>query len=231
MNIYAISDLHFGEAAGKDMDLFGEKWLNHKEKIINNWKTIVTDNDIVLMSGDTSWATSLEDAKADLDEISNLPGRKVISRGNHDYWWKSLYKLNNLYENIFFIQNETIFEIDNITICATKGYLCPNDYKFNKADEKIYKREVARLKLALSSASKKNTEYIILLLHYPPTNDKLETSGFIELINKYNVKKVIYGHLHGKRYYKDGLQGVYNRVDYILASSDYLDFKPRLVNL
>ncbi|OGO82961.1 MAG: serine/threonine protein phosphatase [Clostridiales bacterium GWD2_32_19] len=231
MNIYAISDLHFGEATGKGMDLFGEKWVKHKEKIINNWETMVSDDDIVLMSGDTSWATSLEDAKADLNTISNLPGRKIISRGNHDYWWKSLYTLNNLYENIVFIQNENICEIDNITICATKGYTSPNDYKFSNADEKIYKRELARLKLALSSASKKNSEYIILLLHYPPTNDKLEQSEFIQLINKYNVKKVIYGHLHGKNYYKDGLQGVYNGVEYILASSDYLDFKPKRIKI
>jgi len=119
--------------------------------------------------------------------------------------------------------------MDDIAICATKGYLCPNDDKFSRADEKIYKRELERLKIALKATSKKNVKFTVLLLHYPPTNDKLEVSEFIKIIEMYNVNKVVYGHLHGRSYYKDGLQGVHNGVEYMLTSADYLNFKPKLV--
>ncbi len=230
MNIYAISDLHFGTAINKSMDKFGDTWVGHKEKIIENWKNTVSDQDYVLIAGDVSWATRTEDAEHDLAIIDKLPGHKIISRGNHDYWWKSVNRLNNMFKTIKFIKNDNTFQInDDIIICGTRGWICPNEYKFNKDDKKIYKREVDRLNLCLSAATKKNNENIILLLHYPPTNDKLEMSEFTELIKKYRVKKVIYGHLHGKTSFKEGLQGEVDGTEYFLTSADYLEFSPRLI--
>lgn len=224
MKIYAIADLHFSNGVNKSMNRFGENWISHDKKIMNNWNKKVNSNDYVLIAGDISWATTFDDAKIDLELIDKLPGKKIISRGNHDYWWKSLNKLNNSFNSIKFIQSDVNIEVDNYIICGTRGWISPNEYKFNKQDKKIYERELKRLDYILNVCNNKSEKDIILMLHYPPTNEKLEMTGFVEIINKYNVKKVIYGHLHGQDSFKEGLKGNYNNVEYILTSSDYLNF-------
>ena len=225
MSLYAIGDLHFSTAVNKPMDVFGDNWDNHQEKIINNWKEVISDEDTVLVLGDTSWAMNMNEAKADLDIINNLPGKKVFIKGNHDYWWSSLNKLKKAYEEISFLQN-TYYKYENIGICGSRGWLCPNEVKFDEDDEKIYKREQLRIKMSLDAAKKDGCEEFIVITHYPPTNDKLQPSGFTEIYEEYNVKKVIYGHLHGREFFDMGLKGERNGVDYILASSDYINFKP-----
>ena len=225
MSLYAIGDLHFSTAVNKPMDVFGDNWDNHQEKIINNWKELISDEDTVLVLGDTSWAINMDEAKEDLDIINNLPGKKVFIKGNHDYWWSSLNKLKKAYEEISFLQN-TYYKYENIGICGSRGWLCPNEVKFDEDDEKIYKREQLRLKMSLDAAKKDGCEEFIVITHYPPTNDKLQPSGFTEIYEEYNVKKVIYGHLHGREFFDMGLKGERNGVDYILASSDYINFKP-----
>ncbi len=223
MTLYAIGDLHFGKAVNKPMDIFGQNWENHREKIIKNWIDTVGEEDTVLLVGDTSWGINLNQAIPDLEDIHQLAGNKILIKGNHDYWWSTLRKLNSLYESMYFLQNN-YYEYKEYAICGARGWLCPNETKFEEEDEKIYKREKERLKLSLDAAKKDGFEKIIVITHYPPTNDKLEESEFTKLYEEYKVEKVIYGHLHGKESFKGGLIGERNGVEYKLVSCDYTDF-------
>lgn len=223
MSLYAIGDLHFSTAVNKPMNIFGGNWDNHEYKIIESWKSKVKQEDIVLVLGDTSWGINLLEAKPDLDIINELPGNKFFIKGNHDYWWTTVTNLNKLYDNCKFIQTN-FYEYNDYAICGGRGWICPNDVKFDSKDEQIYKREENRIRISLEGARKKGYEKIIVITHYPPTNDKLEESIFTKLYEEYKVEKVIYGHLHGRESFKMGLKGIRNGVEYILASCDYLDF-------
>ncbi|KAB3530457.1 metallophosphoesterase [Alkaliphilus serpentinus] len=224
MALYAIADLHLSGSSQKPMDIFGSHWFLHHEKIKENWLAHVTDEDTVLIAGDISWSMKLNEAIVDLDWINNLPGRKILIRGNHDYWWSSISKLNSLYEEMHFLQNN-FYTYQDYGICGSRGWICPNDYKFTKDDEKIYLREINRLKFSLEAARKHHHQKLIVMLHYPPTNDLHEASLFTRLFEEYEVEKVIYGHLHGEESYHGGLKGIVNHVEYHLVSCDYLDFK------
>lgn len=223
MSLYAIGDLHFSTAVNKPMNIFGDNWDNHEEKIINSWKSKVNEEDTVLIVGDTSWAINMNEAEEDLNIIHNLPGKKIYVKGNHDYWWTTVAKLNKLYDDMSFLQNN-FYQYEEYAICGTRGWICPNDVKFTEDDEKIYKREAHRLKLSLDAAKKAEFKKIIVITHYPPTNDKLDPSLFTEIYESYGVEKVVYGHLHGKESFKMGLKGIRNEVEYNLVSCDYVDF-------
>ncbi|GKX28938.1 ser/threonine protein phosphatase [Vallitalea longa] len=226
--IYAIGDLHLGFSNDKPMNVFGKNWDKHYIKIKEDWERRVKDDDLVLVPGDISWAMKLEEAKKDIDFIKRLPGRKILVKGNHDYWWSSLNKVSTMYKELEFIQNNSIIYND-IAICGTRGWICPNKVKFTEDDEKLYYREVNRTKIALDNA-RKHADKIYVMTHFPPTNDKLEPSEFTKLYDEYNVDKVIYGHLHGKESFKMGLQGIRDDVEYILVSCDYLDFKLKIID-
>ncbi|CEI74073.1 MULTISPECIES: metallophosphoesterase [Romboutsia] len=224
MNLYAIGDLHFSTSVNKPMDVFGKNWIGHEEKLIEDWKEKVSDEDLVLVLGDTSWGINLDEARSDLDIIDNLPGKKIFIKGNHDYWWTTVTALNKQYDNMNFLQTN-FYEYKDYAICGGRGWICPNDFKFDENDAKIYKREENRIRISLEAAKKKGHTKFIVITHYPPTNDKLEESLFTKLYEEYKVEKVIYGHLHGKESFKMGLRGVRNGIEYILASCDYTDFK------
>lgn len=183
----------------------------------------INDKDTVLIAGDVSWSMKMEDGLADLEWIHNLPGRKIISKGNHDYWWGSISKLNNLYEDISFIQNN-FFSYEDYAICGTRGWTIPGD-KSSSHDIKIYNREQIRLKLSLDKAVSSGYSKIIVMIHYPPVNDKFEASNFTEIFEEYGVEKVIYGHLHGPSLNRV-FEGTYNGVEYIMTSCDYINFDP-----
>lgn len=223
MAIYSISDLHLSFGNNKPMDIFGTNWENHIEKIKKDWIKKVTNDDLVLLPGDFSWAMYLNDTYQDFEYLNNLPGKKLLLKGNHDYWWTTVTNLNKLYDNMKFLQTN-FYEYGEYAICGGRGWICPNDFKFDDNDEKIYKREENRIRLSLQAAKKKGYSKFIVITHYPPTNDKLEESLFTNLYEEYGVEKVIYGHLHGKESFKMGLKGVRNGVEYILASCDYTDF-------
>ena len=223
MSLYAIGDLHFSTSVNKPMNIFGDNWDNHEIKIIDSWRLKVKPEDTVLVLGDTSWGINLEEAKSDLDIISELPGQKFFVKGNHDYWWTTVTNLNKLYDNCKFMQTN-FYEYGEYAICGGRGWICPNDVKFDSKDEQIYKREENRIRISLEAARKNGYEKIIVVTHYPPTNDKLEESLFTRLYEEYKVEKVIYGHLHGRESFKMGLKGIRNGVEYILASCDYLNF-------
>jgi len=225
MGIFAISDLHLSFYNNKPMDIFGENWILHYEKIKKNWINCVKENDSVLIPGDISWAKNMNEFTTDIKFINSLPGKKFFVPGNHDYWWDSTAKLNKLYNNMVFIKN-SFYPFQDFALCGARGWLSPNDTHFTVNDEKIYKREVLRLKNSLEMAVGKGFSKIIVMLHYPPTNDKKENSLFIDIIKNYPVQKVIYGHLHGKESFYSSLMGVIDGIEYILVSADFLNFKP-----
>jgi predicted phosphohydrolase len=226
MSIYAIADLHLSFSAEKPMDIYGGEWVNHTEKVKQNWEAMIRDEDTVILPGDSSWALRFEEAKTDLKWISELPGKKVLIKGNHDLWWNSVGKLNALSENMFFLQN-TFYEAEGRAICGSRGWICPGDDAFTAQDEKIYLRELGRLRLSLEAAA--NAGYkgkIIGAIHFPPALDGFRRSGFTGLFEEFGVEKVVYGHLHGKDAYGNGLKGKRNNIEYILMSTDYLKCVP-----
>ena len=223
--IFAIGDLHFDYTKEKPMNIFGDNWENHEEKIIENWKKMVKDDDLVLLPGDISWALRLDTASLDLKRIDELPGIKIISKGNHDYWWSSLNKMNNLgYKTIHFIHNNS-FEYKNYSICGTRGWAARDSFEFSENDEKIYLREVQRLKNSLDSSVNKK---IIAMIHYPPFNQDLSLNEFSQMLTDYKVEKCVYGHLHGKGH-KFSYEGEMEGVDYNFVASDYLDFNLKII--
>lgn len=224
MGLFAISDLHLAFTQDKPMDIFGEKWCNHDEKIKQNWIEKVGEEDTVLIAGDISWSMKMEDGLKDLQWIHELPGKKIISKGNHDYWWGSIKKLNGLYEDINFVQNN-FFTYGEYAICGTRGWNPPSEGKYTEHDKKIYSREQIRLRLSLDNAVKAGYKKIIVMIHFPPVNDKFEESDFTKIFKEYNVEKVIYGHLHGpslRRVY----EGINDEIEYIMTSCDYINFDP-----
>ena len=225
MSLFAIADLHLSLAREKKMDIFGENWKDHDIKIEQNWRASVSCDDTVILGGDISWAMRLDEAVVDLDFIDKLPGRKIIHSGNHDYWWDSTSKLNGMFESISFLKNN-FFAYEDYAICGSRGWLCPNDSHFTTHDEKIYKREVLRCGLSFDKAVQSGYNKFIFTLHYPPTNDKKEKSGFIEIVEKYKPQAVLYGHLHGENSFNASIMGTASGIEYKLTSADYLDFKP-----
>lgn len=232
MALFAISDLHLSFYKHKPMDVFGSNWFEHPKKIRENWLKKITEKDTVLIPGDISWGKNYEELYPDMEFIKGLTGKKIFIMGNHDYWWNSTSRLNGMYgkdDMLFLKNNYTVY--DDWAICGTRGWICPNDIYYTPHDEKIYKREVKRLRLSLESAVGAGLEKIIVIFHFPPTNDKKENSLFIDVLKEYNVKKVFYGHLHSKECFDFSFKGVVDDIEYNLISADYLDFSPKEVNL
>jgi len=232
MAIYAIADLHLSFADNKKMDIFGENWIGHENKIKENWLESVSEQDLVVLPGDFSWAMYLKDTYEDFKYLNDLPGKKLLLRGNHDYWWTTLTKMKNFlnqnnFQNIYFLQNNS-FYYDGKIIVGTRGW----SEQEEKA-EKILKRENLRLEMSIKDGIEKYGENceIIAFIHYPPFNRYEEIDlSFIETMKKYNIKKCIYGHIHGKEAWKEALQGEYQGIDFKLVSSDYTDFKLIKIN-
>ena len=224
--IYAISDLHLSTTADKPMDIFGSHWENYVERFMDDWRSKVTDDDIVLISGDISWAMELDDALTDLRLLEGLKGKKVFIRGNHDYWWKSISRIRAAApEGFYFLQNDAV-KFGDVVICGSRGWTIEGASDFTAEDRKLYLRETERLRLALKSAEglRKEGDKLIVMIHYPPFNVRREPSLFTELFVKNSVDKVVYGHLHGKDckadlYIKSG------NIEYYLTSCDQVDDK------
>lgn len=227
MSIYAIADLHLSFGTNKPMDIFGENWGKHWEKIETDWLNKVTENDLVLLLGDFSWAMYLKDTYEDFKYLNNLPGKKILLKGNHDYWWTTLksmreYLKKNNFNNIDFLYNNSYLFEDYI-IAGTRGW----QWIDSEEDYKLLKREMLRLHLSLQDGIKNfgNDKKIIVCTHYPPFNTtKNKELNHIKLMNEYNVEKCIYGHLHGKAH-NDAIQGNIDGIEFKLVSCDYTSFK------
>ncbi|MDW7671207.1 MAG: metallophosphoesterase [Bacillota bacterium] len=222
--IYTIGDLHLGSQVEKPMSVFGSNWNEHPQKMRDSWLSQVAPQDAVLIPGDISWAMTLEEAMPDLEWIDSLPGRKYLIKGNHDYWWKSIHKLNALSETMFFIQNH-FFPYEGKAICGTRGWACPGTPGFTPQDQKIYLREAQRLELSLQAAKRAGHDHIIGMIHFPPANERKEPSLFTHLFETYGVTQVVYGHIHGEDSIQPGPIKWINGVYYQLVSSDFLKFE------
>ena len=225
MAIYTISDLHLSLGMNKPMDIFGDNWENHDKKIRSNWIKKVKEEDLILLPGDFSWAMYIQDAKKDFEYLNELPGTKLLLKGNHDYWWESLKRMreflkeNNFSKIDFIYNNSYIWE--NKIIVGTRGW---SEQEENP--EKIIRRENLRLELSIQDGIKKfgDDKEIIVCMHYPPFNGyESPKLNFIETMKKYNIKICIYGHIHGE-VGKEAKKGNIDGIKFVMASSDQTNF-------
>lgn len=230
MKVFAISDLHLSINNSKPMDIFGPVWDNYLDTILEDWNKKVTDEDIVLLAGDLSWAMKLEDAVVDLDFLNKLKGKKVLLRGNHDYWWSTISKVRSvLPKNVYAIQNDCL-EIGNYIFCGSRGWIVDESKRTDSNDKKIFDRELIRLEMSLTQAKQKQTkgQKIICLMHYPPFDKNNQSTLFTDMIEHFGIDTVVYGHLHGKvPNIKEVLE--LNGVKYYLTSCDMV--KNKLVEI
>lgn len=225
MKLYAISDLHLPGGDNKPMNVFGDHWTDHFRRISEDWRAKVGGEDAVLIAGDISWAMQLSGAVPDLQAIGELPGRKLIIKGNHEYWWSTLKQVRSvLPEGMEAIQH-TAVDLGPAVVCGTRGWSFPTaEEPLGAEDQKILDRELIRLELALKAAVKVAGERpIIVMLHYPPLYDQLRDTPFTRLIAQYPVHTVVYGHLHGPAIHA-AFNGIREGVRYMLTSCDSLRF-------
>ena len=229
MALYAIGDLHLCLGAPKPMDVFGGNWTGYMDKL-KEGMSVITDSDTTVLLGDLSWALSLEESAADFAWINEIPGRKVILKGNHDYWWSTAAKFNkfceaNGFENLYLLNNNC-FEYEDWAICGTRGWFFEEE-RSGAHDEKVFKRELCRLEASLKAAEEKRK---MVFLHYPPRYKGYECKEILELLEKYEVRRCFYGHLHGGSH-KLAMEGLWDGVEFRLVAADYLNFKPYKVIL
>ncbi|MGN0673283.1 MAG: metallophosphoesterase [Anaerovoracaceae bacterium] len=232
MKLFAISDLHlsFNENIDKPMHVFGRGWDNHASRLKEAWLSRVSEDDVVVIPGDISWGLKLEEAMDDIEWIHSLPGTKLISKGNHDLWWSRINYLNTLHDDIVFLQNDCYYaEEINTVITATRGWPYPGSSEYSEHDEKMYRRELMRLRMGLDSARSKapSDARIVVALHYPPSDNHGIETEFTRVLEEYGVSLCVYGHLHGVNAFETGIKGVHRGVEYRLVSIDYLSAVPR----
>ena len=227
MALYAIGDLHLCLGAEKPMDIFGGAWVDYMQKLKNGMSVIRSEDTLILL-GDLSWALDLEQAKADFAWINEIPGRKIILKGNHDYWWSTATKFyqfckENDFSNMHILHNNC-YEYDDVSICGTRGWFFEED-RSGEHDEKVFKRELMRLEESLKAAGEKRK---MVFLHYPPRYKGYICEEILELLDTYQVRQCYYGHLHGASH---GLaqEGLWDGIEYKLLSADRLNFQPACI--
>ncbi|MEF9983601.1 MAG: metallophosphoesterase [Oscillospiraceae bacterium] len=224
MSLYVIGDLHLSLACEKPMDIF-KGWSNYVDKIKENWNNLVTDDDTVVISGDVSWGMSLDEALKDFKFIEELPGKKLILKGNHDYWWTTVSKMEKFFQEnnlkTLNILHNNSFAVDNFAVCGSRGWLFEQG---EQHDIKILTREAMRISTSIKSVKDKNLEKIVFL-HYPPVYNNEISEPIVQTLKDNDIKKCYYGHIHGsaQRY---AIDGEYLGIDFHLISADYLKFCP-----
>lgn len=224
MALYAIGDLHLCLGVNKPMDIFGGNWVGYMDKLTEGMSKITPDDTTVLL-GDLSWALDLAGAKADFSWIDQIPGRKIIIKGNHDYWWSTASKFYKFCQEHGFsdqlILNNNHYEYGEWALCGTRGWFFEEDVS-GQHDEKVFRRELLRLETSLKSAGDRPK---MVFLHYPPRYKGYECPEILELLQKYEVRRCFYGHLHGPSH-KLAMEGLWDGVEYRLVAADFLNFMP-----
>ena len=222
MRVFAIGDLHLEGGDDKPMSVFGDQWKGHFEKISADWRGRVSEDDLVLIPGDISWAMQLDSAVPDLRRIGELPGRKVLMRGNHDYWWSGIGRLRAvLPEGMYAIQNDAL-RVEHVTVAGTRGWTLPGTGG-SAEDERIYQRELMRMALSLDSAKKLGGP-LVVMTHFPPLSESGEMTEAARLITEAGAKACVYGHLHGSSG-RSAFNGMLGDTLFACVSCDQLDFK------
>ena len=231
MKIFALSDFHLSFAVNKPMNIFGDHWDNYEAEIKKNWNALVGPDDVGIIAGDISWAMKMADTAADFDFIKSLNGTKIIIRGNHDYWWKSVSQIREFVgDSIKVLQNDSV-TIGDVIFVGTRGWQTPERNRpLSVEDQKIYDREVLRFEMSLKSAGDKGNKKLVAILHYPPFNCLRDDSPFTKLCEQYHVDAVVYGHLHGRGGRGD-LTYTKNGITYYLTSTDLLKHCPVPIKL
>lgn len=229
MALYAIGDLHLCLGAPKPMDVFGGAWVGYMEKLRSGMSQI-TEEDTTVLCGDLSWALGLEEAQADFSWINEIPGKKIILKGNHDYWWSTANKFYKFCEDNGFsdmqILNNNAYRYGNWAICGTRGWFFEEE-KSGQHDTKVFKRELLRLEASLKAAGEAEK---LVFLHYPPRYRGYTCEPILELFQQYGVRRCFYGHLHGDSH-KLAMEGLWDGVEYRLVAADYIHFTPVTVIL
>lgn len=236
MSIYVMADLHLSTTTNKPMGIFGSRWCDHMEKIKKNWKAIISDEDTVIVPGDISWAIDYNEACDDFKFINELPGKKLLGKGNHDYWWGTMAKnrafvRENSFDTIDFLYNNA-YKVENYIVCGTRGWYVDEKLQ-NEANEpeyqKIVLREAQRLKMSLEEAVKlrENGEEILVFFHFPPVFKSFVCNELLDVLNEYKIKNCYFGHIHGT--YNVPRTFEYNGISFTLISSDFLSFIPMIV--
>lgn len=225
MSLFAIADTHLSFGTDKPMDSF-PGWQDYTKRLENNWNRLVTDNDTVVIAGDISWAMNFEELKADFEFINNLNGNKIIIKGNHDYWWNTMTKMNkfiddNGFNSIKLVHNNCV-DFDNFSVCGSRGWYFDSE---DEQDEKVLNREVNRLKTSIEASNKKEK---IVFLHYPPITTNGSCEEIIEVLKSNKIKSCYYGHLHGSAAHC-AVDEVVDDIKFKLISADRLHFTPYLI--
>ena len=228
MPLFAIADFHLSLGTDKPMDVFNG-WDNYTQRLSENWRRLVTDKDTVVIAGDISWAMKLTETQKDFEFINNLPGSKILLKGNHDYWWDTVSKINRSlnergFDTIRILFNNS-FIVDDYAVCGTRGWIIDSE---TEEDKKILARECGRLRMSLESAKSRGKEPVVFL-HYPPVYGNQIQTEMIDILIEYNVKKCYYGHIHGTNLIKSAFNGEYKGINFKLISCDALGFIPALV--
>jgi len=226
MRLFALADPHLGQAVNKPMDVFGPRWERHAERLAQHWTETVGPDDLVLLPGDISWAMHLEDALPDLRFLADLPGRrKILLKGNHDYWWTSRAKVETLLPaGLELLQNDAVDLGDGLGLVGTRGWTPPDAPRAKEADRKIYERELGRFALSLQAAEGR-FDRLIAMLHYPPIYEGALETGFVPLMREAGVEACLYGHLHGDDH-RFAVHGLRDGIRYYFVAADALDFRP-----
>lgn len=222
MAIFTIGDLHLSLGTEKPMDIF-PGWNGYVERLEENWRKLIKEEDTVVLAGDISWAMKLEDAKKDFAFLQQLPGQKILLKGNHDYWWTTAKKMERFFEENGFdtlhLLHNNSYHIEGVSLCGTRSWM----FDVGEAqDEKVMNRELGRLRTSLQAAE---SEEKIVFLHYPPIYPNANAQQVIDVLKEYNVKKCYYGHLHGAAI-RFAVQGIVDEIEYKLISADGLSFCP-----
>lgn len=227
MSLYAIGDLHLSLNTNKPMDVFGGAWVNYVKKIEDGFSDLNAD-DVTVLCGDLTWAMNLEDAIEDFKFIDNLPGKKIIIKGNHDYWWTTVTKAMNFFKENGFVTldilHNNFITYGEIAICGTRGWFYEEETHGEK-DKKIMNRELIRLETSLKAAGDREK---LCFLHYPPRFNKYICMEIVELLKAYEVRSCYYGHIHNKGH-KCAVQGMVDGIEYKMVSADYLNFRPEKI--
>ena len=235
MSLYVMADLHLSSDGKKSMEIFGARWSDYMNKIRRNWSAVITDEDTVIVPGDISWALRLEDAREDLLFLNSLPGKKLIGKGNHDFWWTTVKKMREMMvengiDTIDFLYNNA-YRFEDCIVCGTRGWFVEENqqHTVGNADYmRIVSREVIRLKLSLDEAVKLRGDDtalpILVFLHFPPVWNGFVCREIVDALHEYGIKTCYFGHIHGAYYMPRTTE--FEGIEFILTAADALNFSP-----